>query len=285
MRDLDDRVAVITGAASGIGLGIARTFARAGIKVALLDRQREKLDVAVADIRALGVSAIGIETDVSDAKSVEAAAARVETEFGHIDIACNNAGVLVFDKAVEEITLAEWDWIIGVNIYGVIHGINAFLPRIRKHGRGGHIVNTASIGGFQVGANMRTAAYATTKFAVVALSEGLRNDLAGTNIGASILGPAAVATGIYRSPQQMPERFGGPQPGPDHTPDVIRAGMQPDQVGRRVLDAIRNDDFYIFTHMETREWLIARHQKIIDGFNATQRWEATEETPVPRLNL
>ena len=252
MQDFEGRVAVITGGASGIGLGMARTFARAGMKVALLDRRKEALEAAVEDVRGLQASVIGVECDVSKDASVEAAAARVEAEFGRIDIACNNAGVLVFEKAVEDISLKEWDWSIGVNIYGVIHGIRAFLPRIRKHGQGGHIVNTASIGGFQVAAALRTAAYATTKFAVVALTEGLRNDLAGTNIGVSVLAPAAVDTGIYRSPLQRGAEFGGPESGPDQTPDVIRAGLKPDQVGRRVLQAIRENEYYIFTHIETQ---------------------------------
>ena len=285
MRDFEGRVAAITGAASGIGLGMARAFARAGIKVALLDVRKAPLDAAVAEVRALGGRAIGVVTDVSKAASVEAAAARVEAEFGGLDIACNNAGVLVFDKPVEEISLAEWDWIIGVNLYGVIHGVRSFTPRIRKTGRGGHIVNTASIGGFQVAAALKTASYATTKFAVVALTEGLRNDLEGTGIGVSVLAPAAVDTGIYRSPLHRPAEHGGPEPGPDRTPDIIRAGMHPDQVGRRVLDAIRHGDFYVFTHVETRDWLLARHQRIIDGYAALARWEAGEPEPAPRMNL
>ena len=146
-------------------------------------------------------------------------------------------------------------------------------------------VNTASIGGFQVAAALRTGAYATTKFAVAALTEALRNDLAGGNIGVSVLAPAAVDTGIYRSPLQRGAEFGGPEGGPDRTPDVIRAGMKPDMVGRRVLEAIRNDEYYVFTHLETRDWLVARHQKIIDGYEGAARWEKTEKDPVPRMNI
>ncbi len=283
MKDFNGRAAVITGAASGIGLGMARAFAGAGMKVALLDVRAGPLEAALADLRALGADAMAVVTDVSDAAAVETAAARVEANFGRIDIACNNAGVLVHGKAVEEITPAEWDWVLGVNLHGVIHGIRAFLPRIRRHGDGGHIVNTASIGGFQVGAAMQTPAYAVSKFAVVALSEGLRNDLRGTNIGVSVFAPAAVETGIYGSPLHKPERFGGPDSSGEHTPDFIRAGMTPDQAGRRVLAAIAANDFYVFTHMQTRDWLLARHSEIIAGYDAAQRWEAGEPHPVPRM--
>jgi len=129
---------------------------------------------------------------------------------------------------------------------------------------------------------MRTPAYATSKFAVVALSEALRNDLAGTNIGVSVLAPAAVDTGIYRSAQHRPDAFGGPDTGPDPTPDVLRAGARPDVVGRRVVEAIRNGDFYIFTHMETRDWLVARHEGILRGYDALERFEADFER-VPRM--
>jgi NAD(P)-dependent dehydrogenase (short-subunit alcohol dehydrogenase family) len=282
VKEFRGKVAVVTGAGSGIGLGMARTFGREGMKVAMLDVRRDALEAAAEDVRGLQIDAIAIETDVSDAKSVEAAAARIEVEFGRVDIVCNNAGVLVHDKAIADIPPAEWDWILGVNLNGVINGVRAFLPRIQRHGDGGHIVNTASIGGFQVGAAMRTPAYAVSKFAVVALTEGLRNDLVGTNIGVSILAPAAVDTGIYRSQLHKPVKFGGPAEGPDPTPDVLRAGARPDQIGRRVLDAIKHDDFYIFTHIETRDWLLKRHQAIIDGYAALERFEAEVER-IPRM--
>ena len=282
MREFRGRVAVVTGAASGIGLGMARAFGREGMRVAMLDRRRDALDAAVEETRALQINAIGVETDVSDATSVEEAARRVDAEFGRVDIVCNNAGVLIHDKDIVDIPLAEWDWILGVNLLGVLHGVRAFLPRIRAHGEGGHIVNTASIGGFQVSPTLRTPAYAVTKFGVVALTEGLRNELAGANIGVSVLAPAAVDTGIYRSARDRPARFGAPETGDDPTPDVLKAGARPEQIGRRVVDAIRHGDFYIFTHLETREWLLARHKAIIEGFDALERFEAEVER-IPRM--
>lgn len=276
MHDFKGRVAVVTGAGSGIGLGLARTFAREGMSVALLDRRAETLGGAAADVRALGARALAIGVDVSDRAALEDAADAIEAEFGRIDIVCNNAGVLVFGKAIEAVTSGEWDWIIGTNLYGAIHGVQIFLPRIRRHGQGGHIVNTASIGGFQVNPELLTGPYAVTKFGVVALSEALANDLAGTNIGVSVLAPAAVNTGIYRSPLDRPARFGGPEPGGDQTIDAVKNGMAPDLVGRRVIAAIRDGEFYVFTHMETRAWLQARHERILSAYAATARWAAAE---------
>ena len=284
MRDFRGKVAVITGAASGIGLGMARTFGHEGMRVAMLDRRRGALEAAAEEVRGLQIDALAIETDVSDDKSVEEAAKQIEAEFGRVDIVCNNAGVLLHDKDLADIPMAEWDWIIGVNLYGVIHGVRSFLPRIKKHGEGGHIVNTASIGGFQVGAAMRTPAYAVTKFGVVALSEGLRNELEGSNVGVSVLAPAATDTGIYRSARDKPEKFGAPDLGPDPTPATLRAGAQPDQIGRRVLDAVKRGEFYIFTHVETRDWLLKRHEGIIDSFDSLERFEAEIER-IPRMDV
>jgi NAD(P)-dependent dehydrogenase (short-subunit alcohol dehydrogenase family) len=276
MQDLKGRVAVVTGAASGIGLGLSRMFAQAGMNVALCDVRADELATALANVSTFGTRCIGLEVDVSDAAQVETAAARVEAELGRIDIACNNAGVVAWPRPVAEFTLADWDWILGVNLYGVINGVRAFLPRIEKHGEGGHIVNTASIGGFQVRKGRRTAAYAASKFGVVALSEGLQNDLEGTNIGVSVLAPGAVNTAIYRAPEFRPDKFGGPQARPNmETPD-LSGGLHPDAVGRRVIEAIRANEFYIFTHVSTRDWLARRHARIIHAFEATEKWAATE---------
>jgi len=272
MQDLAGKVAVITGAASGVGLGCARTFARAGMRVALCDVRADALEAAVANVRALGADAIGIPTDVSKQASVEYAADAVVRAFGKIHIAMNNAGVVLRGLPMTDITDEGWNWVLGVNLYGVIHGIQSFVPRIRAHGEGGHVINTASMAGLHVG-NRQTGAYAASKFAVVALSEALEKDLAGTNIGVSVLTPAAVATDIYVHSANLRGTIGGPNPFAK-TPADIAAGLAPDEIGKRVLAGIRAGQFYLITHPDTRAWVTERHQRLMAAYDFAQRWEA-----------
>ena len=222
-------------------------------------------------------------TDVSDRAAVERAAKEAQGAFGAIHVVCNNAGVTMHGKSVADLTPSEWDWVIGVNLYGVIHGVQAFLPLIRSHGDEGHIVNTASIAGFQVRPGRRSGAYATTKYAVVALSESLAQDLADTPIGVSVLAPAAVNTRIYRSAENRPARYGGPYAVPgndlqDRLEAQLKGGLDPDTVGERVVRAIRQREFFVFTHMETRDWLDERHQRIRDAYAECEHWELERAT-------
>jgi NAD(P)-dependent dehydrogenase (short-subunit alcohol dehydrogenase family) len=274
MQDFAGKVAVITGAASGIGLGCARTFARAGMKVALCDLRAEPLAAAVANVRALGGEAIGIPTDVSKADSVVQAAERVVREFGKIHVAMNNAGVVLRGLPMTDVTNEGWNWVLGVNLYGVIHGIQSFVPRIRAHGEGGHVINTASMAGLHVG-NRQTGVYSASKFAVVALTEALENDLAGTNIGVSVLTPAAVATDIYEHSAALRGAIGGHNPFAT-TPADIAAGLAPDNVGARVLAGIRAEQFYLITHPDTRSWVAARYQRLMAAYDFAERWEAEQ---------
>ena len=276
MRQLEGKTAIVTGAGSGIGLGLARTFARRGMAVALCDIRNDRLDAALAEVRGLGARAIAVPTDVSDRASVRNAADQAIEAFGALHIACNNAGVTIHGRSLADLARQEWDWIVRVNLYGVIHGIEIFLPLIRSHGQEGHIVNTASIAGFNVRGERRSGAYAATKFAVVALSESLAHDLGGTPVGVSVLAPAAVKTRIYVSGENRPERFGGPYEEPGNNPfqKELEDGLEPDEVGERVVRAIRGRELYVFTHMETKDWLLARHQRFIDAFDECERWQA-----------
>jgi NAD(P)-dependent dehydrogenase (short-subunit alcohol dehydrogenase family) len=277
MKDFAGKTAFVTGAASGIGRGMARAFAKAGMNVALADIQADAVESARAEIEALGVKAIGLALDVSDRAAVERAADATIAAFGKVHVVANNAGVAIAGTPVERVRPEEWDWIIGVNLHGVIHGMQVFLPLIREHGEGGHIVNTASIGGLQVRPGFQSGAYAVTKYGVVALSEALDNELAGTGIGVSVLCPAAVDTRIYDTARVRPERFGGPFVRPENhfMREILeREGMHPDLVGQRVLEAMREDEFFVFTHEAPRAWIEARHRRLMEAFDRAARFEA-----------
>jgi NAD(P)-dependent dehydrogenase (short-subunit alcohol dehydrogenase family) len=261
--------ACVTGAGSGIGRGIAMSLARRGMRVGVCDIRLDDARHTAGLIEAAGGQALAVEVDVSDRTSVEGAVDRIERTFGPIAVGCNNAGIAMHGLPLHEISAADWDWVIGVNIYGVIHGIQALVPRMRASGRPAHIVNTASIGGFQVNPNFLTAAYSMTKYAVVALSEGLRNELQGTGIGVSILAPAAVDTRIHLSERSRPQRLGGATSRPQNhfMGDLLKGQMSPADVGERVAAAIDADEFYIFTHPETKQWLDRRHAAIEAAFD------------------
>ena len=265
--------AYVSGAGSGIGRGIALALARRGVRVGVCDIKLGDAQDTVRQIEALGGSALAVQVDVSDSASVEQAVAAVEQAYGAIAIGCNNAGIAMHGVPLHEISASDWDWVIGVNLRGVIHGIRALVPRMLQAGRPAHIVNTASIGGFQVNPNFLTGAYSMTKYAVVALSEGLHNELQGSPVGVSILAPAAVDTQIHLSERSRPERLGGPTVRAQNhfMGDLIRGGMTPEAVGERVAHGIEADELYIFTHPETQHWLDRRHAAITAAFDEARR--------------
>ena len=269
MNHLAQRTAVITGAASGIGLGLARACAAAGMGVALLDIQRAPLQAAERELAATGADVFAVLTDVSDAASVEAACQAVHRRFGKVHLLANNAGVAVHGRPIAEVPLADWHWALGVNVMGVVHGVHSFLARMQAHGEGGHILNTASIGGLQVRAGLNGGAYSATKYAVVALSESLRNELAGTDIGVSVLCPGPVRTHLARGNAARPERFGtaSVEAMPDFLHAVLEAGADPDAIGEQALRAVRERRFFVFTHPEHREWIAARHAELMEAFD------------------
>ena len=260
---------MITGAASGIGAGMAEAFAEDGIDLALLDVEADRL-AAVAD--GLGGAGVRVETrvvDVSDRAAMKRAAAEVADSLGAVHILCNNAGVGYAGVKLDAVPDNDWDWVIGVNLMGVINGLQAFLPLIKAQGAGGHVVNTASIGGHHVMPGWGHGVYSTSKFAVVGLSEALADDLSDQGIGVSVLCPAAVDTAIYDGGRNRPERFGGPFDRPaDHAlVGMLRDGMAPVEIGRWVLRAIRDNQFYIFTHPHTWDFIERRHGRLRAAFD------------------
>lgn len=275
MKDIKGKTAYVSGAASGIGFGIASALAQAGANVAMVDIRADALADARARLHNLGGEIETYVSDVSDPAVLGETAREIERRFGPLHILCNNAGVSMLGTPLDEITQADWDWVIDVNIKGVINGIRAFVPAMKAHGQGGHIVNTASIAGLQVNPNFRTGAYSMTKYAVVALSEALEQELAGHGIGVSVLCPAAVDTGIHLSARSRPARLGGPfERSADHfMGDLIKDGLRPEQVGARVVAAIRDGEFYILTHSSPREWVERRFERIMAAFDRAEAFE------------
>jgi NAD(P)-dependent dehydrogenase (short-subunit alcohol dehydrogenase family) len=273
LQEFRGKTAIVTGAASGIGFGIARALAEAGMNLVLADIQPDKIEAACAAIVALGVPAIGVTVDVSDADSVAAAARAAVEKFGKLHVAVNNAGVAMHGSKLTDVGLDEWRWVVGVNVMGVIHGIRSFVPLIRQHGDGGHVVNTASISGFFVREGANQGAYSMTKYAVVALSEALEQELAGSGVGVSVLCPGAVNTNIFGSAATRPEQFGGPyvrEAQEKLRERSLAAGLPPEVVGRRVVQAMRDGQFYVVTHAAERAAIQARHRRIEAAIDAAR---------------
>jgi NAD(P)-dependent dehydrogenase (short-subunit alcohol dehydrogenase family) len=268
MRELKGKSAFVTGGASGIGLELGRAFAEAGMKVMLADIERGALDSALKELSNFGPNVRGVACDVADADSVERAARAAYEAFGNVHVVCNNAGVAA-GGGIDNISLDNWRWVIDVNLMGVLHGISSFLPRMRAHGEGGHIVNTASMAGMING--MGFSPYAATKFAVVAMSEGLATQLKPHGIGVSVVCPSFVRTGIGESGRNRPERYGQPPALDPASPAAmivaeiarrLQAGFDPAEVAARVLSAIREDELYVFTHPNMREEVDGRFAAI-----------------------
>ena len=266
-------VAVITGAASGIGRGLAERFAAEGLKVVLADVEENALVELEADLKAKGASVLAVRTDVSNASEVENLAEQTLDTFGAAHILCNNAGV-VCSRPVWEHTLADWEWVLGVNLWGVIHGIRSFVPRMLAQGESCHIVNTASILGLVGGSG--EGIYKVSKHGVVALSETLADELAqkGANIQVHVLCPGWVRTGILDSGRNRPDDLRNSaeetQPretiigGSRNTRAEMEAGMSPVEVAEHVYNAIQNGTFYIHTHPEHKAWIRERMERILE---------------------
>jgi NAD(P)-dependent dehydrogenase (short-subunit alcohol dehydrogenase family) len=273
LSQLQGKGAIVTGAAGGIGLGIARTLARHGVNVVMADIDATALAAAREEVAALGARAFARRLDVSDRGAVRQTAAECQALLGKVHLVFNNAGVEIGGRPLAAVADSEWDWIFGVNVFGVINGMRHFVPLILAHGEGGHVVNTASIGGFQVNHEYRLGPYSATKAAVVALTEALAQDMEDTGIGVSVLCPAAVNTRIAESERNRPAGVDGAPA--EAQGNALRAnlraalagGMSPDEVGERVLRGMRNGDFYIFTHDEPKHRLEERFGRILTAFD------------------
>jgi NAD(P)-dependent dehydrogenase (short-subunit alcohol dehydrogenase family) len=276
MRDFVGKTAFVTGGAGGIGLAMARAFAKAGMKVMLADIEAKALQAALDGLRQISPEVRGTVCDVADAASVDRAAQATFDAFGRVHVVCNNAGVAA-GGGIDHILLDNWRWVIDVNLMGVLHGIRSFLPHIRAHGEGGHIVNTASMAGMESGLGF--SPYGASKFAVVSMSEGLAAQLAPHGIGVSVLCPSFVRTGIGESGRNRPGRYGEPQPLDPASPAAamvaeiarqIEAGLDPDSVAARVLNAIRENELYIFTHSGMRAQVEARFAAILAAMDRVE---------------
>lgn len=271
MQELAGRTAFVTGAASGIGLGIATALAQAGMKVMLADIEQAALDAAVTGLRRTNADVDGVRVDVSLKSELQAAAEATLARYGKVHVLVNNAGVGgggVYGRWTD----AGWDWLLDVNLRGVIWGIEIFGPLIEGHGEGGHIVSTASIAGLISGAS---SPYSVTKYGVVALSEALRMELAPRGVGVSVLCPGIIRTNIMDSARNLPERFTGgagvPAAGEVQAframADRIASGIDPAYVGELVREGIEGDWPYIFTDTEFEPLVEARFAAIKAGFD------------------
>jgi NAD(P)-dependent dehydrogenase (short-subunit alcohol dehydrogenase family) len=264
MQDLQGKVAFITGGASGIGLAMARAFGRQGMSVMLADIEASALELAVDELRASQIKAEGVVADVAKRDSLRAAALETIARFGKVHLVCNNAGVGT-GGAIGQVPERDWNWILDVNLLGVVHGTEIFTPLILSHGEGGHFVNTASLAGMVSPPGMEP--YCATKFAVVAMSEGWAAQLAPRGIGVSILCPGFVKTRIHESRRNRPPAYGPDtrktSPADDAMVSPVLSGIDVEPVGERVVEAVKANELYVFTHPETRSAVEARFQRIL----------------------
>lgn len=271
MRDFENRVAVITGGASGIGFAVARALGRQGARILIADIESSVLMDAVQILERERVEAIGVVTDVSDRAALRDLADAAWARFGAVHLVMHNAGVAVFGP-VQEMTPHDWDWTLGVNLYGPIYGVEAFLPRMLADGHEGHMVFTASFAGLVP--NRDLAPYNVAKAGVVALAESVRKDTRDTAISASVLCPMRVSSNIDFSARNRPIELGGASANRTYT-DEERGALQgrtldPERVAGLVLRGVRDDRLYIHTHREAEQYFRSRADRILGAFDAAE---------------
>jgi len=271
LREFSGGVAVVTGAASGMGRAFAQRFAEEGMRVVLADVEREPLDRAVAELRGSGFEAVGVPTDVSSRPAVEALAAAALDAFGSVQLVVNNAGVEGYlDGAVWEATEKDWRWTMGVNFWGVVHGVQTFLPILLSQDEESHIVNTASMTAVVSGRNM----YSVTKQAVLALTETVHAQLAEreARVGISALCPGIIATRLFQGSRNRPEELrnegepGGTEQGRElrrAMHERLQAGMRPSEVASILVEGIREGRLYILTDHDWDDRIRSRTEAIL----------------------
>ena len=285
MEDVTGRVAFVTGGASGMGLAMARSFSAAGMKVVIADIEQSAIDAALEEFAGTNADVIGMQVDVTDRAAMAKAADDTLAAFGKVHLVCNNAGVAV-GGTVDNMSYEDWDWVLSVNIDGVVNGVCAFVDKMKTHGEGGYFVNTASMAGHLPVPGL--SVYNTSKFAVVGMSEVMRADLAAHDIGVSVLCPGVVSTNIFDSGRNRPREL---QAQTDTASKVLQGDLTEDEqqarlqalledaldpavVGDMVLHAIQTEEFYIFTHPGFAETVQARASEIDSSFDT---WRAYRE--------
>lgn len=285
MKDMRGKTAFITGGASGLGLAMAEAFGREGMNIMIADIETEVARAKVEQLRALQIRAEWVQVDVTSRDSVRKGAIETIAKFGKVHLVANNAGIGA-GGPLGEVPEGDWDWVIDVNLKGVVYGTEVFAPLMESHGEGGHFVNTASMAGLISPPGMEP--YCASKFAVVAMSEGWRQQLAPRNIGVSVLCPGLVSTNIYagrRNRQhsvygESDKNFG--QANLDQQREWMAGGIDPLVVGRRVVEAVKDNDLYILSHVEYEKVVRDRFEQIMAGFEKSKQSPALGALPKDR---
>jgi len=262
MQELQGRSAFVTGGANGIGRAIAESFAREGVAVAIADIDPKAAEQACRELEASGARAVPIECDVTSEESLAKALETASSALGPIHILVNNAGAFSVSP-LEDTKRSDWEWLLEINVIGVVNGLHTFLPHMRAHGEPAHIINTASVAGHFAGPGL--SVYTASKFAVVGLTECLRAELADSSIGVSVLCPGIVKTGLVESSREhRPERHSGhgSDPGLD-VASITEGGSDPATIGDQVVSAVRAGEFYIFTHPDMKPVFESRFGRIL----------------------
>lgn len=265
-----DRVAFVSGAASGIGFGVAQALAARGVRIALADVRRDALQQACDTLRRDGADVLPVVLDVADRAAVYAAADTVEQHFGRVHYVFNNAGVGELGTPMDQVPDAVFDWVIDVNLRGVFNAFKAFVPKVRAHGEGGHIVNTSSVAGFLTEKGWHQGVYSATKRALLALSMDLREALQDTGIGVSVLCPGLVKTDLGASTTALRPT---PYTQPPTLPALLTAAAMPARVaGEIVLQGIERGDFWILTDPQLWPRIAQEHDEVHQAFEAAAQW-------------